>query len=396
MARSTALINKVTLKMIRERKKVSYGYISKKVKIPEEKIKAWENGLDTSLPTIRQAKNLAKCYHVPFAGLYMLPEDINIKHLPILKNMRTVFGESILHESALNIAIMDLLSVRDFILETEEELKEPIDSFSIQINYDNANELAKAIRTYFNITIDAQLRTSSKRKFYLFVRKQIEAKGIMIQCYTGVDVRCARGVSVFFDKLPIIGINDADRYPAKTFTIIHELIHILKRSSTYCSDFYNSFSTNIEEVFCNAVAGELLVPEQYLIESEKILNCKENMTDTDVESLADKFSVSREVIVRRLLDLGYISSKNYNERNEKYKIEYEQNKDVQKELRKATGTKGIPRDIPRETIDKNGESLYKTLHKGYREGLFDKQDIARYLGVNQKNVDNVLVEVTKG
>jgi len=385
-----------TIKFIRETKKISYEYISKKTKITKEKIKTWEDCLDMSLPTIRQAKNLAKCYHVPFAGLYMRPEDINIKHLPILKNMRTVFDESILDESALNLAIMELLNVRDFILQTKEELKETIEKFSIRINHNNADELAKAIRTYFNITIDSQLRSSSKRKFYLFVRKQIEAKQIMIHCYTGVDVRCARGVAIFFDKLPIIGINEADRYPAKTFTIIHELIHILKRSSTYCNDFNNSFSTIIEEVFCNAVAGEFLVPKQYLIESEKILNRKDSITDADVESLADKFSVSREVIIRRLLDLGYVSRENYNKRNAKYKIEYQRDKEEQKELRKASGTKGIPRNIARETIDKNSESLYKTLHKGYKQGLFDKQDIARYLNVNQKHVDNVLMEATKG
>lgn len=75
---------------------------------------------------------------------------------------------------------------------------------------------------------------------------------------------------------------------------------------------------------------------------------------------------------------------------------YARDKEEQKELRKTIATNGIPRNIPRETIDKNGESLFKTLHKGYNEGLFNKQDIARYLDIYQKHVDNVLVEMTKG
>lgn len=396
MSRITALINKTTLKTIRERKRVSYEYVASKTKFTLDKIKSWEDCASITLPTINQAKTLAKCYHVPFAGLYMRPEDISVKPLPTVKNMRTLFGESILDESSLNLAIIDLLNVRDFLIDTKKKLKEPIESFAMKVSNNDINKLAKAIRTYFDIEIETQLHSSSKRKFYLFVRKQIEAKGIIIQCYSGVDVRCARGVSLFFNQLPIIGINNVDRYPAKTFTVIHELVHLLRRDSTYCNDFYDAFSNNNEEIFCNAVAGEFLVPQEYLIKSQKILNCKDNIKDTDVESLADKFSVSREVILRRLLDLGYISQKNYNERNLKFKMEYEQEKNEQKEYRKINGSTGIPRNMARETIDKNSENLYKTLYRGYNKGLFDKQDIARYLDVNQKHIDKVLLEVMKG
>lgn len=396
MSRSSALINKATLKKIRERKGVSYEFVILKTKFKQEKIKAWEDCSSTTHPTINQAKTLAKCYRVPFAGLYMRPEDINIRPLPTVKNMRTLFGESIIDESSLNLAIIGLLNVRDLLINTKKKLKEQIENFTIEVKNNDVSSLAKAIRTYFNIEIDTQLRSNSKRKFYLFLRKQIEAKGIVIHCFTGVDVRCARGVSLFFKQLPVIGVNNVDRYPAKIFTIIHELVHLLRKDSTYCNDFYDTFSKNNEEIFCNAVAGELLVPKEHLIKSQKILNCKDEIKDTDVENLADKFSVSREVILRRLLDLGYISPKTYDERNLKYKMEYEQEKYEQKENRKVKGISGIPRNIARETIDRSSESLNKTLYKGYDKGLFDKQDIARYLEINQKHVDKVLLEVMKG
>jgi Zn-dependent peptidase ImmA (M78 family) len=396
MSHSSALINKATLKTIRERKGVSYEFVVLKTKLKQEKLKAWEDCSKVTLPTINQAKTLAKCYHIPFAGLYMRPEDINIKPLPKAKNMRTLFEESNFDESSLNLAIIDLLNVRDFLIDTKKKLKEPIDDFKISYRKNDVSNLANTIRTYFNIQIETQLSTSSKRKFYLYVRKQIEAKGIMIHCFTGVDIRCARGVSIFFNRIPIIGVNNEDRYPAKTFTIIHELVHLLRRESTYCNDFYDTFTKNSEEVFCNAVAGEFLVPEEYLATNKKILDYKDNLKDTDVENLANRFSVSREVIIRRLLDLGYITQKNYEERNLRYKMEYVQEKSQQREERKENGSRGIPRNIPRETIDKNSENLYKTLYRGYNRGLFDKQDIARYLEVKQKHIDKVLIEVMKG
>ena len=79
---------------------------------------------------------------------------------------------------------------------------------------------------------------------------------MFIQGFSGVDTEIARGVAIYNDLYPIISINNDDRYPAKTFSIIHELVHIFKRQSTMCNDMVTSFSAQQEEVFCNAVAGE--------------------------------------------------------------------------------------------------------------------------------------------
>ena len=57
------------------------------------------------------------------------------------------------------------------------------------------------------------------------MRQKVEGKGIFVHCFTGVDVEIVRGISIFNDTTPIIGLNDNDRYPAKTFSIIHELVH---------------------------------------------------------------------------------------------------------------------------------------------------------------------------
>lgn len=48
-----------------------------------------------------------------------------------------------------------------------------------------------------------------------------------------------------------------------------------------------------------------------------------------------------------------------------------------------------------ETIDKNSTSLCKTLYRGFGEGLFDKQDVSRYLGISQKHIDKFLREVSQ-
>lgn len=193
--------------------------------------------------------------------------------------------------------------------------------------------------------------------------------------------------------MPIIGLNNDDRYPAKTFSIIHELVHLIKRSSAVCNDMTNSLSLQAEEVFCNAVAGAVLVPIVNL--NRQLGEYTQDEIDLDVvSSLADKFSISKEVICRRLLDAGKITQKRYSQLTTAIKLQFESERRAAQEYRKITG-QVIPRNMSREAIDQNSSALCRTFFHGYREGLFDKQDISCYLCVKQNHIDKFIWEVSK-
>ncbi len=76
---SYAMINKETLSYICEQRKVSTEYLHKKTHYKAYFIEEWLNPAEERLPTIKQAKKLANCLHVPFAGLYMNAKDIPTK-----------------------------------------------------------------------------------------------------------------------------------------------------------------------------------------------------------------------------------------------------------------------------------------------------------------------------
>ena len=221
----------------------------------------------------------------------------------------------------------------------------------------------------------------------------VEAAGAFVHCFTGIDTEIVRGFAIYDDLMPIIGLNNDDRYPAKTFSIIHELVHLIKRSSAVCNDMADSISLQSEEVFCNAVAGAVLVPCVNL--SRQLGEYTPNEIDLDiVSSLADKFSVSKEVICRRLLDTGRISQQKYSQLITVIKLQFENDRKAAQEYRKLTG-QGIPRNISREAIDQNSSALCRTFFHGYREGIFDKQDISRYLGIKQNHIEKFIWEVSK-
>lgn len=387
-----AKLNKETMRFIRNEKQISFDYIERVTGYSKDKILLWEDENSDKYPTINQAKVLANCYRVPFAGLYMDKERINILHLPPMINKRTMLG-SVDDNSAVNLAIIDLLNKREFYLETKEALDEAVPVFNLTIpNSSEVIEWADNIREYFSIDLTDQYKKASTRKFYLYLRERIESKGIFVQSFQKVDTNILRGLAIVDKSIPIIGINDDDRYPAKSFSMIHELVHIIKRVSAICNDMYSSNTSDNEEVFCNAVAGECLVPKEALFDQIKDI---QDYSINTVDYLAKKFSVSSEVISRRLLDTGVCNKRWYNEITALLRRRYQADRENMK-YEIAMGLRpNLKRNMPMEAIDRNSTFLCDALLKGYSEGLFDKADISAHIGIAQKHIGGFVSEVMR-
>ncbi|GHU57106.1 hypothetical protein FACS1894132_14760 [Clostridia bacterium] len=228
MARADANINKETLGFICSQIGVSVAFLSQRARYTEEQIGEWLDTASADFPTINQAKGIAKVLKVPFAGLYMNKDNLPVKQLPSLRNLRTLPDEVALDDSSLNLAVAELIRYHDFLTSSESEMNIEAAPLSLPSIPDTASatEYAKVIREVFDLKLDDQFKLTSPRQFYLYVRQKVESKGVFVHCFTSVDVKVARGISIFNETAPIIGVNDNDRYPAKTFSIIHELVHI--------------------------------------------------------------------------------------------------------------------------------------------------------------------------
>lgn len=391
-----ALINKETLSFICDKKSVSNEYIAKKTKLTTEKIKSFLSTDNTSLPTIKQAKLIATCLHISFAAMYMKKDNIPIKEIPRLKNLRTFQVGDDNDDSALNIAMIDIILKKDFLFSINDELGISRHPFSPVVpNCEDVSEWAKLFREFFQIRLDYQYKCISTRQFYLYLRDQIEKKGVFIQCFTDVPLEKARGFAIYDKNLPMIGINDDDRYPAKSFTIIHELAHIFKMESSVCNDMFSRYTSQSEEKFCNAVAGEFLVPSAALnivLNSNKF---SKPYTTDNIMKIANRFSVSREVIARRLLDMKEIDDDEYDTYCDLFLRELEAEREEQKIARQNGNTKPIPVNVAREAFDRTSSSICKSLYTGYIEEVFSRLDIARHLSIKDKHIDEFLKEANK-
>lgn len=395
MAIQYAIINKETLMMILQKKKISNEYVLSKTKLKEDKYNKWIDVNTSLLPTVNQAKVIAACIHVPFAGLYMNPDNVPYKSIPSIKNKRSLFGTEVVDESAVNIAIVDLLQELDFLIALSDELGEVIPLYGMTAPAsDDCKVWAKYIRHALSLDLQEQFKCTSTRKLYLLLRERVEAKGIFVHCFRDVPVKILRGIAICDGAIPIIGLNEDDRPPAKSFSMIHEMVHILKRESSMCNNMYGS-SVFKEEVFCNAVAGEVLVPEDSLrlVISENYAP-QHLLSKNDIEDVAKKYSVSRDVVARRLYDLGIITSAAYDTYLDLFRTDVEREKEERRIARKEGRAISIPRDISREAVDRTSHLVSSFLFTGYANDLLSKQEISRHLGIDQKHIDKYLREVS--
>jgi len=394
-ARIDANINKETISFICSQIGISTTFLSQRTGLAEDQVRAWLDVSSDAFPTLNQAKLLAKALKIPFAGLYMNKDNLPIKKLPSLLNLRTLpYASS--DNSSLNLAVVELIRYCDFLTSTEVDLgiSPPILFLpSIPESVDVA-ECAAIIRTYFQLELNAQFKLLSPRQFYLYVRQKVENKGVFIHCFTGVDVEIVRAISIFNESTPIIGVNDKDRYPAKTFSIIHELVHILKRQSTLCNEMYASFSLKTEEIFCNAVAGEVLVPTASL---NAILNASEitSFSLDDIDNIATKYRVSKEVVTRRLYDIKRISKDEYDTYANEIQQRFINERDTGNISRHESRAKSVFKDISRDAVDKTSSAICRALLIGYSDGYFSKQDVSGLLGIKEKHIPKFLAEVAK-
>ena len=390
-----ALINKGVLTLLREKTHVSFEFLEQSTGKTRDMLLAWEDANSPELPTIHQAKTLARSFRVPFACLYMKVDDITIAPLPNLRNMRTLPNSTPQDDSILNLSIIELIEARTFFIETKTDLNESIPTFSLLIRGSNVSDWANSIRKYFSLDLSIQYKCPSTRQFFLYLKNAVENKGVFIHSMSGVPLDSARGVAIHFDALPIIGVNDSDRPPAKSFSIIHELVHIIKRSSSLCNDMYSSFTASGEEIFCNAVAGEVLVPESALnIFMKNYAGVV--LTVEIIEQIAKHFSVSKEVVIRRLLEASppYISRNEYQTFSDEFQRIYDLDREAANQARKEGHSPQIFTSPSRDAIDRTSMVLSRSILHGYGEGLFDKQDISRYLGIAPRHVDKFLRAVS--
>lgn len=209
---------------------------------------------------------------------------------------------------------------------------------------------------------------------------------------TNVPTAEMHGSSIAEIELPVIGVNIKDKPNGRIFSLLHEFTHLMLGRSGLCDfdeDFLRSDQDQSIEVFCNRVAAAALVPKEHFL-SEPTLSAKRlratDWSSQDIDTLSRRYSVSQEVILRRLLTLGYTTQAFYREKRQEFLAIYKQ---LQRRERESQKGREIRRNLPREAVSNYGQPFIRLVLDNYYQEHISLSDVSRYLGIRAKQLPRV-------
>lgn len=373
MAKSIpAIVTPEVLQWARGLDKITIDEIAQKLNVNTDKISAWENGNEH--PSLTQAKKLAKQYRVPFAFFYL--PDVPKKAKRLEKVDYRTFGNLGFPEMSRELRwfLRDIEDRRDIMITLYEEAEIIPTTFTLSISTDtNEEKFAEQIRNFLSLTDAIQVKFREPKVALSYCISKLEEQDFLIFQAAKIQPEEMRGLSVAYDTFPIIALNRKDEPSARLFTLLHELVHILTRTSGICNDMNQDISQaeNIE-LFCNKIAGLTLVPTVQLKSNKNtFLIQKYGVDDTYVSALARDFAVSRKVILHRLWDIDLIRKSDYFDILNRYSDEYH----AYKQKKKAEGF--IPPALDKGT--QVGKLYTKAVMSAYHAERLTPREASNYL-----------------
>lgn len=151
-------------------------------------------------------------------------------------------------------------------------------------------------------------------------RQAVESKGILIFLSNGYAGKWqiakddpVGGFSLYYPSYPVIVVKKQNSEGRQAFTLMHELGHLLLHQDSFVDEDQEFYSYEGKERMANSFAGNLLVPDSHLteIDIKEFPHDSASAYDEFLREYCSKWSVSAEVILRRLLDEGHLKQKQY-------------------------------------------------------------------------------------
>ena len=208
-------------------------------------------------------------------------------------------------------------------------------------------------------------------------------KGDLGSHHTAIHVEVFRGFAIADDVAPFVVINDNDSRAAWSFTLLHELTHLLL-GQTGISGSHPG--TEIEE-FCNNVAAEWMLPVRTLDQIQ--IDPDRDLVDQQrhIDEFARPRNLSRTMVAYRLLRADRIDWPTFDRLREGFHERWRQQRDRQRaKARDSDG--GVDYYVVRR--HRVGQALLRFAHRMMDSGALSTTKAARILGVKPAHVGRML------
>jgi Zn-dependent peptidase ImmA (M78 family)/transcriptional regulator with XRE-family HTH domain len=341
----------------------------------------WEAG--EVQPTLRQLEQYAQATHAPL-GYFFLPAPPH-EAVPI-PDFRTM-GQGIPRLSADLLDVIYTCQTRQTWYRDEALVNgaTPLSFVGSVTLATPPADAAESIRQKLGFSVAARRECPTWTDALRLFIAQAEQAGVMVMVSSVVvnnntrhlDPQEFRGFALADAIAPLVFINGADSKAAQMFTLAHELAHLWLGQTALSDAVMAQASDHATETWCNRVAAELLVPQA---EFRAALQ-RDEALDVALKRLAKHFKVSSLVVLRRMLDVGWL------DRNAfwgAYRAEESRLKTL------AEGKSAGGGDFYRTTVARVSKRFAQTLVASTLEGRTLYRDAFRMLGIAKPGTFNEL------
>jgi Zn-dependent peptidase ImmA (M78 family)/transcriptional regulator with XRE-family HTH domain len=308
MSERATAITPALLVWARERAGLSVADAAKAIDKSADTLAAWEAGAQA--PTFIQLEALAnRVYHRPVA-LFFLPAPPN--EPPLKSEFRTLPDADLdTLDPDTRFAIRDAHAYQQSLRELtrgQNPVGHPITQDLQSKRGSTVVELANAVRERLGVTLAMQEGWRTMRDAANGWRAVIERAGVFVfkRSFRQRDIS---GFCLADSVFPIIVVNNSTTFTRQIFTMLHELAHLIYGVSSITGSDERPFAaagTPIEAA-CNRLAAEILLPTRAV----RWQDVPGQNLEHGVTEVADRFHVSRELVLRRLLDRELITPDRY-------------------------------------------------------------------------------------
>jgi len=290
---------------------------ARKIGVTQARVEEWEAG--TRRPTIPELRKAAGVYNRPL-GVFFLPEPP--QGFETMRDFRRLDpGESGEWSAALHAEYRRAHLQRDAILDVLElDGAEVPEGWQLRGLRGDDSEVAAAIRAHLmeHAPLPFPARSRDKYAHLNYWTSALEEAGVLVMSTEGGQVSTdeMRAFSLYFEDVPVIVLNGADYPRPRTFSLIHEYVHLLLHTEGLCDTTTDTRATTADrrlEARCNVIAATVLMPAGEVLRQSVVAQHEpaDPWTLDDLIVAARPFGVSVESFLRRLVTLGLASPEAY-------------------------------------------------------------------------------------
>ena len=341
-------------------------------------------------PTRPQLVKMADQYRRPLLTFYLSRPPVKGDRGA---DFRTLSPDISARDEALLDALVREIRARQSmvraVLEDDEEI-EPLPFIGSHRIEDGREAVLEKLRWLVGVELTAYRNQRGPKEAFDLLRDNTEKTGVFVLLqgnlgshHTNIGTETFRGFSIADDLAPFVVINPNDARPALSYTLLHELVHLLLGQTGVSA----AHSENDIEQFCDRVAGEFLLPREELTNLSLNGNSELSAISKHISKFAFDRNLSRTMVAYNMYLANRISVETFRELRDDFSQQWRRERERFREQAREREARINPNVIRRYQL---GGALIHLVRRVMAAGGLTTVKAATVLGVKPGRLPTLL------